>query len=91
MAKLQLPEDLLLYYGETCPYCRKVREVMGELQIDIPLKDTWHSEQTMEELKEAGGRYTVPCLRIKSSDGDMRYLYESNAIIQYLNERFANR
>ena len=41
------------------------------------------------ELVGGGGSPTVPCLRIKGSSGDVRWLYESLDIIAFLKERYA--
>jgi glutathione S-transferase len=39
-------------------------------------------------LIEQGGKYQVPCLRIVDDNGEVSWLYESNAIGHYLNQRF---
>ena len=36
------------------------------------------------ELLMGGGRATVPCLRIEDDAGAVRWLYESNDIVEYL-------
>ena len=40
-----------------------------------------------EELKNLGGKYQVPCLRI-SGNGEDTWMYESSDIIHYLQQRF---
>ncbi|SLJ83579.1 glutathione S-transferase N-terminal domain-containing protein [Psychrobacter sp. DAB_AL43B] len=39
------------------------------------------------ELAENGGRVKVPCLRIEEN-GEVQWMYESNDIIAYLQQRF---
>lgn len=36
------------------------------------------------ELTSGGGKFQVPCLRIESADGKVRWMYESIDIIRYL-------
>jgi glutathione S-transferase len=40
-------------------------------------------------LEQLGGKFKVPCLRIEEN-GQSTWLYESKAIIAYLDERFAS-
>jgi glutathione S-transferase len=35
-----------------------------------------------------GGNLKVPCLRIENQQGGVEWMYESTAIINYLNSRF---
>jgi glutathione S-transferase len=44
-----------------------------------------NDEQYRQELLEQGGKVKVPCLRIEQ-DGQVKWLYESNDIIAYLNK-----
>jgi glutathione S-transferase len=39
------------------------------------------------ELIAGGGKGQVPCLRIETDDGNVRWLYESADIIAYLREQ----
>jgi len=39
-------------------------------------------------LRQNGGKIKVPCLHIQG-EGQSRWLYDSNAIIAYLEQRFA--
>ena len=43
--------------------------------------------QFRSELAEKGGRIKVPCLRIEDN-GNVQWMYESNDIIAYLEQRF---
>jgi glutathione S-transferase len=40
-----------------------------------------------DELLQGGGKIQTPCLRIEK-DGSVEWLYESSAIISYLEKRF---
>ena len=79
---------LALYQFRACPFCVKVRRAMHALNIQVELRDAKNNEQFRQELLEQGGRIKVPCLRIEEA-GEVRWMYESNDIIAYLQERFA--
>lgn len=77
------PEKLLeLYEFESCPFCRKVRETLSELDLDAvihscPPRGTRHRPRAIE----LGGKKQFPLLVDPNTD---RMLYESDEIIQYL-------
>lgn len=73
---------LELYYSPTCPFCLKVLHHINTNNIDgIELKDKSANSGFQAELIEVGGKSQVPCLII-----DGKPLYESDDIIQWLNE-----
>ena len=80
--------QLALYQFRACPFCVKVRRAMHALNLNIECRDALDNNQFRQELLEQGGRVKVPCLRIEEA-GEVRWMYESNDIIQYLQERFA--
>lgn len=80
--------NLALYQFHACPFCVKVRRAMHAFNIKVELRDAKDNAQFRQELLEQGGRVKVPCLRIEEA-GEVRWMYESNDIIQYLQERFA--
>lgn len=80
--------NLALYQFHACPFCVKVRRAMHAFNIMVELRDAKDNAQFRQELLEQGGRVKVPCLRIEEA-GEVRWMYESNDIIQYLQERFA--
>jgi len=43
----------------------------------------------LHDLRVGGGSTTVPCLRIQS-DGQVRWMYESLDIIEYLREKLVD-
>ena len=51
--------------------------------IKIPLRNIKMRPSNKEELVAGGGKKQVPCLRIESADGDVRWMYESSDIIEY--------
>ncbi|WP_019584517.1 glutathione S-transferase N-terminal domain-containing protein [Thioalkalivibrio sp. ALE16] len=79
---------LALYHFPACPFCIKARRAMQRLSLDIELRNAQAAGPWREELQNEGGRLQVPCLRIEEDDHSVRWLYESDAIIRYLRERF---
>ncbi len=81
------PEKRLeLYEFETCPFCRKVREAIQALDLDVlvwpcPKRGTRHRPRA----KRLGGRAQFPLLIDPNAD---LVLYESDAIVRHLFERY---
>ena len=68
-------------------FCRRVRAFLTDAGIDIPTRDTMLDREAARELRDGGGRATVPCLKITSDDGSVRWMYESRDIIEHLEAR----
>ena len=86
LRRTQDPEELLeLYNMEVSPYCRKVREVLCELDLDCHIKNTTLHGPLREELLARGGRKTVPYLADPNTGIEM---YESDDIVDYLRETY---
>ena len=66
-----------------------VRRAIAELELEIPLRDILQDPQNLNDLVDATGRRTVPCLRIEEGNEE-RWLHESRDIIAYLTERFSS-
>src|SRR5215470_3516970 len=73
---------LELYDFEACPYCRKVREVLSELDLDYRVHPVAQGSGRRAELVRRGGKMQVPYL-VDANTGTE--LYESDDIIRYLN------
>lgn len=82
-------EQLALYHFKTCPFCIKVRHEMARLSLPITLRDAQHDPEHREALLQGGGKVQTPCLRITDAQGQVQWKYESNDIIQYLQQRFS--
>ncbi|QEP43941.1 glutaredoxin [Ectothiorhodospiraceae bacterium BW-2] len=81
---------LTLYQFQLCPFCIKVRRTIHRLNLKIEQRNANESEQYRQELIQGGGKWQTPCLRIEEDNGETRWLYESDAIIDYLQQQFAN-
>ena len=80
---------LSLYQLHACPFCVKTRRAMHRLNVPVTLRDVNKDAHARSELQKGGGRVKMPCLRIDDEMGT-RWLYESTAIISYLEKRFAH-
>ncbi|MGV8893765.1 MAG: glutaredoxin family protein [Burkholderiaceae bacterium] len=81
--------QLTLYQFNTCPFCIKVRQEMRRHALTVELRDAQHSAENRQALLAQGGSSKVPCLKITDEDGKSQWLYQSGAIINYLQQRFA--
>ncbi|MBI5008016.1 MAG: glutathione S-transferase N-terminal domain-containing protein [Nitrosomonadales bacterium] len=91
-AQQQVDEEcrrLALYHFKTCPFCIKVRHEMARLSLPITLRDAQHDPEHREALLQGGGKVQTPCLRIIDAQGQVQWMYESNDIIKYLQQRFS--
>lgn len=81
------PEKLLkLYEFEACPFCRLVREVLTELDLDVlVLPCPVGGKRFRPEAERAGGKQLFPLL-VDDNTGAM--LYESADIIEYLGRTY---
>lgn len=78
---------LQLYQYQACPFCVKVRRNIRRKGLNIATVDA-KNEQNKQQLASLGGKVQVPCLRIEEGD-KVSWMYESSAISDYLNTRFA--
>ena len=76
-----------LYFMPSCPFCQRVLQIAENLKIELDLKDISEDSSTKEELTKLGGKSQVPFLVDTEKDTSM---YESNDIIEYLRENYAN-
>jgi len=81
-------QSLALYQFNTCPFCIKVRQEMRRLSLPIEKRDAQHNATNREELLQGSGATKVPCLKITETNGQVRWLQDSNAIVAHLRERF---
>ncbi len=84
---------LSLYQFYACPFCIKARRAIHRLNLNIETRDAQAQGEHRTALEQNGGRVKVPCLRISQADdknGEDQWMYESNDIIAYLDERFGH-
>ncbi len=79
---------LALYQFPGCPFCIKTRRAIRRLGLNIELRNAQPEGEHRMELLQGGGKIQVPCLRIQNTEGQDEWMYESQAIIHYLEDRF---
>ena len=82
-------KNITLYQFRTCPFCIKVKRMIRRLSLNIEMRDAQFDEKAREELLAQGGKVMVPCLKIVDDKGEETWMYESEMINDYLNQRFA--
>lgn len=78
---------LTLYVKTGCPFCAKVLDRVGELNLVVEEKNI-ADETVAEELVSRGGKRMVPYL--VDSDRGVE-MYESDDIVNYLNEHYGKQ
>jgi len=76
---------LSLYQLPACPFCVKVRRTIKRQALKIETRNI-KEDLYLTELINEGGKRTVPCLKIAKPNENVIWLYESKAIVNYLNE-----
>lgn len=80
-------QGLSLYQFFACPFCIKTRRAMYKLNVPIVKRSVSNGSPYRDELLLGGGKIQTPCLRIEKG-GEVTWLYESSAIIDYIEQRF---
>jgi glutaredoxin 3 len=80
----QPDETLEVYQFEGCPFCKKVRQKLTELQIDFIARQV-EPNGDRERVKEVSGQTGVPVLKDPNTDTVMP---ESDDIVDYLEEHY---
>ena len=83
-----MTSTIKMYQFAQCPFCVKTRRNIRRLGLNIELRDARNDPQWHNELINQGGKYQVPCLRLVKADGSSEWMYGSDDIIQYLDQRF---
>lgn len=79
-------KPLELYEFESCPFCRKVREILSEMDLDYISRSTPTGEREKRgHVSAEGGRAMFPYLVDPNTGAAM---YESEAIIDYLHATY---
>ncbi len=77
---------LELFQFEQCPYCKKVREKLTELNLDYICRNVRKHTKKREILNVLGGKDQVPLLL----DMDSQFLlYGSDEIVKFLHENYS--
>lgn len=79
---------LELYQKENCPFCKKVRDALNDLELDFICRISKAGTQQREIMLKLGGQAQVPFL-VDQERGVM--IYESDDIVEYLQENYGNK
>ncbi|MDA9872519.1 glutathione S-transferase N-terminal domain-containing protein [Candidatus Thioglobus sp.] len=79
---------LKLYQFYACPFCVKTRRAIKRLNLKVETRNAQTAGKFRKELEISGGKIKVPCLKLEGA-GEATWIYESNDIIKYLDERFS--
>lgn len=80
------PDEMLeVYQFEACPYCKKVREKLTELQIDFIARQV-EPRGDRKRVEDISGQTGVPVLVDPNTDTVMP---ESDDIVDYLEEHYS--
>jgi glutaredoxin len=82
--------SLVLYQFLMCPFCVSVRRTIKKLSLNIETRDALRDMASRSQLLQGGGQVQVPCLRITDAHGNVTWMYESRAIINYLQTAYAD-
>lgn len=80
-------QNIKLYQFFGCPFCIKARRTIRKLNLKITTRNAQISGIYRDELLAEAGKIQVPCLQI-TENNKITWLYESAAIIAYLEQRF---
>lgn len=81
-------QTLQLYEFEACPFCRKVREALSVLDLDADVFPCPKGgPRFRQEVQRRGGKQQFPWLVDPNTGIEM---YESDAIVRYLFERYGD-
>ncbi len=82
----QPEKPIILYDIEGCPYCRRVREALTALNLDVVIRPCPKGGRVFRPEAEAlGGRAQFPLLVDENTETVM---YESEAIVDYLFQQY---
>lgn len=87
MVRIKQPDmPIYLYDIEGCPFCRPVRELLTELDLDVIIVPCPKgSEAHWQALEALGGKKQVPFLVDKNTN---THCYNSGDIVQYLKQAY---
>ncbi len=88
MKPLIRDEKLILYYFDSCPYCHVVINHLNKKGIMIEARDIKKNQVYNMELAQGGGRSVVPCLRVEVNENEYEWIYDSNQINTFINQRY---
>ena len=83
---------IVLYEFEACPFCRRVREALTQLDLSVEVRPCPKDARVHRaEVEALGGKQSFPFLVDPNGDGgDGVAMYESEDIVRYLYANYGN-
>ena len=84
-------EPIILYEFEACPFCRRVREALSQLDLTVEVRPCpKDAVKHRTEVEAMGGKLTFPFLVDPNTEAGKGGLYESEDICRYLYATYGN-
>jgi anaphase-promoting complex subunit 7 len=84
-------EPIILYEFEACPFCRRVREALSQLDLTVEVRPCpKDAVKHRTEVEAMGGKLTFPFLVDPNTEAGEGGLYESEDICRYLYATYGN-
>ena len=84
-------EPITLYEFEACPFCRRVREALSQLDLTVEVRPCpKDAVKHRTEVEAMGGKLTFPFLVDPNTEAGEGGLYESEDICRYLYATYGN-
>jgi glutaredoxin 3 len=77
--------NIVLYQAEWCPYCARVRHALTDLSLDYKIVNVPRDHSHRQKLSELFGTTGIPSM----VDGDVKIADDDDAIIAYLQKKYA--
>ena len=78
-------EPIILYEFEACPFCRRVREALSQLDLTVEVRPCpKDAVKHRTEVEAMGGKLTFPFLVDPNTEAGEGGMYESEDICRYL-------
>ncbi|MEO6835347.1 MAG: glutathione S-transferase N-terminal domain-containing protein [Candidatus Tumulicola sp.] len=79
--------NVVLYQAEWCPYCARVRHAMTDLLLDYKVVNVPEDHAERTNVKAVFGVTGIPSM----TDGDVKIADDDEAIIAYLEKKYAKK
>ena len=84
-------EPIILYEFEACPFCRRVREALSQLDLTVEVRPCpKDAVKHRTEVEAMGGKLTFPFLVDPNTEAGKGGMYESEDICRYLYATYGN-
>ncbi len=78
--------NVVLYQAEWCPYCARVRAKMTDMLLSYKVVNVPHDHGKRTVVQEVSGQTGIPTM----VDGDVTIADDDEAIIKYLEKKYAS-